>query len=395
MKVLQSINKILSDEKIFYIFFAAFLLNLPLSEALKETALSISFFIILYRLTNNGFDAAKKIVFIGIPLFLFTGISFLSAIHSINRDQALHGFWGDFEALMGWFVFSGAFLLLPNKIKTLRIILISLVVGIFVSGAIGTYEMIGNQSYPHLRLMNIGGKNYSAQFLSMTFLFILGLHGIKNEIRIPQWFLFFSLTMLAILLVLCHSRTFLVALPVGSLLMLVFSKKWKSAFNLSMILVGCAVVFLFSPHLRWEMRTVFHPTQDGSFMDRRQAWMGVIRILKDHPFLGIGPDTFRMANIHKIYHLPGYASHAHSLYFNLLGEYGFLGLISFFLILIYWIYRVFFVRHRMEGQNILSGMTIGFMANYLIAGIAHPMWGGSGSLMFVLVMAYILILDHT
>ena len=384
----------LLDEKVFTPLFFVFVFNLPFSEALKEIFLVLSFLLVLLHLWGRAFEPLPRILILGLPVLLFTVSSLVSAIASINTFQAFRGFWGDWETLMSWVVFSGAFLLFSDRARTLRIVLLALASGIGAGSAVGLYKMIALAD-PNMEMMNLGDKNSSAQFLSTAFLLFLGAWTLPRLSGLTWRFFLPVLLLVATSLLLCHSRAFLISLPVASAAILLIGRQWKILGGiLASMAAGGGVLYFLSPHLRWEMVSAIAPTQDGSFTSRYATWSGALRIFRDRPLLGVGPDTFQMPNIHKIYNLPDYASHGHNLFFNLLGEYGLLGIFSFALILFFWSGRILRDKDPSETVRLLKGMTVGFLLNLLIAGLAHPMWGGSFSLLFMLIMAYVLVTEE-
>jgi len=384
----------IADERIFLAVFALFVFNLPFSEALKEIFLVLSFSLVLLRFWVAPRPAAARILVLGLPVLLFTAVSLLSALNSINRFQSLRGFWGDFETYMAWVTFSGAFFLASDRMKTLRTALWALMLGIAAGGAVGVFQMLFRGA-PVLGMMNLGDKNSTAQFLSAAFLLLMAVGLIRERAGVSRSFLGSSLVLVAALLVLCHSRSFLISVPAASFALLVLARQWK-VLGVTAALMGLAGAGLwFNPGLRWEMSTVIHPTRDGSFVSRYLTWQGALRMFHSHPALGIGPDTFKMANIHKIYNLPDYASHGHNIFFNLLGEYGLAGVLSFFLILALWLARVLRERSRGPSVPFVKGLTVAFVLNLFLAGLAHPMWGGSFSLIFMMVMALVLVTEDT
>ncbi|MGC8529484.1 MAG: O-antigen ligase family protein [Leptospirillia bacterium] len=384
----------LTDERLFYAIFSVFVFNLPFSEALKETFLVLSFLLVLLHLRDRAYEPAPRILILGLPVFLFTLSSLLSALHSLNTHQALRGFWGDLETLMSWVVFSGAFLLFPDRARTFRISLVALATGLAAGAAVGLYKMIALGD-PNMEMMNLGDKNSSAQFISTSFLLFLGAWTLPKLSGLTWKFFLPLLLLLAGSLLLCHARAFLISIPVASAALLLIGRHWKILGGvLAAMAAGAGLLYSLSPHLQWEMASVIAPTKDGSFTSRYEAWAGALQIFHDHPLLGIGPDTFQMANIHKIYRLPDFASHGHNIFFNLLAEYGLLGVISFALILFVWSGRILRDKDPSETMRLLKGMTVGFLLNLLLAGLAHPMWGGSFSLLFMFIMAYVLVTEE-
>ena len=386
--------KTLTDERTFYVLFSVFVFNMPFSEALKEIFLVLSFLLIVIHLRDRAYEPAPRILILGLPVFIFALSSLLSALHSINTHQALRGFWGDLETLMSWVVFAGAFLLFPDRTRTLRISLVALAAGLAAGAAVGLYKMVALGD-PNMEMMNLGDKNSSAQFISTAFLLFLGAWTLPKLSGLTGRFFLPVLLLLSGSLILCHSRAFLISLPVASAALLLLGRHWKIlGGTLAAMAAGAALLYSLSPHLRWEMASVIAPARDGSFTSRYETWAGALRIFHGHPLLGVGPDTFQMANIHKIYHLPDYASHGHNIFFNLLGEYGLLGVLSFALILFLWSGRVLRDKDPSETGRLLKGLTVGFLLNLLLAGLAHPMWGGSFSLLFMFIMAYVLVTEE-
>ena len=384
----------LTDERTFFVIFSVFVFNMPFSEALKEVFLVLSFLLILLHLRDRGYEPAPRLLILGLPVFLFSLSSLLSALHSINTHQALRGFWGDLETLMSWVVFAGAFLLFPDRTRTLRTSLVALAAGLGAGAAVGLYKMLALGD-PNMEMMNLGDKNSSAQFISASFLLFLGAWTLPKLSGLTGRFFLPVLLLLSGSLILCHSRAFLISLPVASAALLLIGRHWKIlGGTLAAMVAGGALLYSLSPHLRWEMASVIAPARDGSFTSRYETWAGALRIFHDHPLLGVGPDTFQMANIHKIYHLPDFAAHGHNIFFNLLGEYGLLGVLSFALILFLWSGRVLRDKDPSETGRLLKGLTVGFLLNLLLAGLAHPMWGGSFSLLFMFIMAYVLVTEE-
>ncbi|HEX4020252.1 MAG TPA: O-antigen ligase family protein [Acidobacteriaceae bacterium] len=81
--------------------------------------------------------------------------------------------------------------------------------------------------------------------------------------------------------------------------------------------------------------TVDHLKNDESYQNRVLSWEGGVQMFLSNPLTGIGPDNYAIANGEKFW--PGFPRHwlqAHSLYFQLLGELGLLGMITWYSFLI-------------------------------------------------------------
>jgi len=97
-------------------------------------------------------------------------------------------------------------------------------------------------------------------------------------------------------------------------------------------LVGAVLHFM--PESFWErMDTVNNLSEDGSFQGRLMAWQVAFNVAIDHFPFGAGFYAPQLSPIFNSY-FPGENAHAaHSIYFQVLGEHGFIGLGIFLLIL--------------------------------------------------------------
>lgn len=375
-------------EKSVFVFSLVCLFNLPFSEAFKEISLVGGFLLALLMLRETGRSGPvlSGLLSVGWPVFLFVGVSFASGLHSINTFEGLRGAWGDLETLMGLILFTALLDIAPDSRKIRNWMLWILLAGTISGAAVGIWR-IWHEHRAFLGMMNLGDKNSTAQFLSFLTIIVFYFHAQKDRWKIPARMLMILYPVLAIFLFMTHSRTFLIAVPAGLFVMIVVLKWWRTLAIVGGFFLCLLVGTLLSPTLRWEVQTVVHPMSDGSFESRYPTWEGAVRMWKAHPFLGVGPDNFHMPNIHTIYRLPDYASHGHNLFFNLLGEYGTLGVIAFVLWMIVWVKTVISgVSGRRLPQSSLA-LCLGTLSTLLIGGVAHPMWGGSTSVLLMLAMS--------
>lgn len=108
-------------------------------------------------------------------------------------------------------------------------------------------------------------------------------------------------------------------------------QKMRSALALMLVV---PVVFMVMPE-QWfnRMQSIDDYKQDASAMGRINAWMFAINVAKDN-FLGGGFRVFT-PNIFRLYAPDPLDYHvAHSIYFQVLGEHGFVGLILYVLLMI-------------------------------------------------------------
>jgi probable O-glycosylation ligase (exosortase A-associated) len=122
---------------------------------------------------------------------------------------------------------------------------------------------------------------------------------------------------------------------------------WKSRqkFTMAMLLaLGTAMVFVFMPQEWWDrMATIRSYQEDGSAQSRIAAWTFAYNLATSR-FLGGGFETF-IGN-----------TDAHSIYFEVLGEHGFVGLALFLLLGAFTWMSAARIRRRTEGSEDMDWM---------------------------------------
>lgn len=120
--------------------------------------------------------------------------------------------------------------------------------------------------------------------------------------------------------------------------------KVRGAIAITVVMIG---VLALAPERYFErMETLRSYETESSAMGRLKAWKAATNMALDHPILGVGAGNFNSA-YGRVYRPPEDSSRkwisAHSIYFIVLGEYGFLGL---FLLL-----GVLFANFRMNHRS--------------------------------------------
>jgi probable O-glycosylation ligase (exosortase A-associated) len=219
-------------------------------------------------------------------------------------------------------------------------------------------------------------NNSLALALDMTIPILLYLG--KEEER--RWLrtLLFAMFFLSILAVpFTYSRSgFLGLIIVLSLLLL------KSRFKLALIPIGAVAVFAFLAFApkQWEQRiaTIRNYEQDHSALARLMSWEVSYRLAMDNPLLGGGFWSIAQRDTFQRY-MPDYSygggmHNAHSIYFNVLGEHGLIGL-SLFLGLIFTVLHTLWeltrLAHRSPDRRWIANyahmLQVGLVA-YLVSG---------------------------
>ena len=116
---------------------------------------------------------------------------------------------------------------------------------------------------------------------------------------------------------------------------LVFWLKSNRKIILGLVLTLAAVVAVTFMPEKWgeRMETISEYKEDKSALGRINAWMFAFNVAKDRPLVGGGFGAFNKETFLKYAPEPEDFHDAHSIYFEVLGEHGFVGLILF---IIFW-----------------------------------------------------------
>lgn len=122
-----------------------------------------------------------------------------------------------------------------------------------------------------------------------------------------------------------HSRGALLAISAMSLLLWWRSGKHRVASGVAFAVVGCALVLFMPDHWGERMATIQTYDEDASAMGRISAWWCAWNLAFDYP-AGVGFNMVR-PELFAIYSpYPNIIQSAHSIYFQVLGHHGFVGL---------------------------------------------------------------------
>lgn len=174
-----------------------------------------------------------------------------------------------------------------------------------------------------------------------------------------------------------------------ALLSLLTQNKWVSI-AIGLVVLAFAVV-LMPENFFERMTTVLHYQEDTSATGRIDAWKNAIRVAIDRPFGG-GYEYYQNAKSFGLYSsVPPLA--AHSIYFQVLGEHGFLGLLVYLYILaetLVILIRCLFASRRAadEENGMLSVALLASFGAFLVAGafLSLAYWDGAFLLVFLIRM---------
>lgn len=196
--------------------------------------------------------------------------------------------------------------------------------GIFSLATGGNYRIWGPES------SFIEDNNSLALALVMTLPLMRYLQ-LRAKNKYLRWGMLASILLTAVSILTSFSRGALLA---GSIMAVFLA--WKSQYRLRMFLAMLVLVpamLAMMPQAWWDrMNTIQTYDQDASAMGRINAWMFAYNLALDRPLVGGGFKAFSQELFYKYAPDPEDHHAAHSIYFQVLGDHGFVGLLLFLLL---------------------------------------------------------------
>lgn len=183
-----------------------------------------------------------------------------------------------------------------------------------------------------------------------------------------------------------QSRGATLALSAGLLYMWLMVSKKKVLGLVYVAIIFGVVAFLAPQGYFQRMQTIKSYEEDSSAMGRLTAWGHATEMALDHPLLGVGAGSFNSA-YGRYYRKPGDPVRwisTHSVYFKILGEYGFGGVFVYLMIIIHTLILNRKTRRMIEEApgkisvpvlwpEYLNMSTIGFsVAAMFLSGVNYP-----------------------
>jgi probable O-glycosylation ligase (exosortase A-associated) len=236
-------------------------------------------------------------------------------------------------------------------------------------------------------IQKFGDNNHFAVALVMSIPLIYYLFQYSRS-RLVRLGALGSLTLTTLAVIGTRSRGGFVGLAiVGLVIALTSRKRWQ---GLLMVALGAGLVVLMAPDSWSErMNTIKSADQDGSFMQRVEAWQVSSAMALHNPLTGGGFHAVQTQPVWEQYRgqsgLLGFVDigspsrgfrAAHSIYFEVLGDTGFVGLAIFLGMLA----NIFITRTEIKRMVRLAGPSLhwaGDLSDALAASVAAFMVGGS------------------
>jgi putative inorganic carbon (HCO3(-)) transporter len=381
-----------------------------LLEILLLILLIFNFKIILQTLKNFFIDKHKNLLLISISGFFLA--SFLSSFWAINHANAL-------GVVKSWVLIPLLIFLLIFPLLKSQKFQNKLFFGLVYFGAINALS-----SLPFL-LKNIltydfrlSGLFLSPNHLAMVLvpgIFILILALFKFRSFFGQTALLFLILLSSVELYFTYSYTAWLAM-ISTLIffLVVLTLKSKNAElkkrgrNILLFLISVCLLLFLSELNNPKLASIIHGDYYSSFNSRIMIWESALLISKDHLLLGIGGGNFGQVYLdYQKYFSEPYEEWAvpepHNIFLAFHLSLGLLGLISFFLLVVLYLIRIFNFLTTTENLSFsgLSGKVVRtetllmlFASLYLIYFLIHglvdtPYWKNDLSLIFWLCIAII------
>jgi putative inorganic carbon (HCO3(-)) transporter len=287
---------------------------------------------------------------INIPILLLFLISCLSIFNSINYADSFKG--GLFKLIRYILVFFIVVGELKDE-KHIRRIIFSIAAGIALVSFDGIWQVITRRDFirGYAPVINLGLIRATASFKDSNTLgiylsaiapviFGLSLYYFKEGKKIAL----LLLSLLALLAIaLTYSRPTLLAIYVV-LLFLGIARKDKAMIALLIILTLSFPFILPTSVKKWAREVEYNPFRFMCNDDRIAAYRNSLNMIKDHPFIGLGANTY-MKNYKKYREPREYRNivtkdymYAHNNFLHMAAEIGLIGL-SIFIWLLYKLFR--------------------------------------------------------
>ena len=242
--------------------------------------------------------------------------------------------------------------------------------GLFTIATGGRYKVWGPES------TIIGDNNQLALALLVT-LPLAGYLRLRVSSKPLSVLLGISIVLTAISIIGSYSRGAYIAM--AAMAMIALFKVRRKFVYISMIAVAGAAIYLLVPQeIVDRAATIQSANADESFQERWMAWQVAFRYASDHVPFGAGFYGPQLAGIFNQY-FPGKFPHAaHSIYFQVLGEHGYVGL-AIYLILIFVSFRTCWKLSRTPQQEetqwirTMAGMIQISLFAFLVGGAALSM----------------------
>lgn len=302
----------------------------------------IALFMILFkRDTLRGSSLKESPAFVLISLFLLQATISATFAYPGNAKN-----WDLYDKIIKSFLFALAMPLVVVGRKRIHVFLLTLCLGLGFHGLIDGLKYISSGGGHNVHgLIKFGDNNHYAVMMVMIIPVFLYLGKYMSH-RHVRWVMYACALLIIAAVIGTNSRGGLISLiAMGGWLVLTSRQRFS---GIVMFLCGALLVWWLAPE-SWfnRMDTIGDARQDSSFMSRVEAWQVSSAIALHNPLTGGGLHAVQVQAVWAMFRgQTGLLSFihvgppseifraAHSIYFEVLGDMGFVGLLLFLSILL-------------------------------------------------------------
>lgn len=354
--------------------------NIP-TNFLEISILIALFFCLLFK-SNDARKIRIEKKYLILITFIFLGM-ISSALYNQNLLREL-------GIIKGWFIFPLIFsLLLIKNTKNIQDANKILKVYFFsasIMSLLGLFFIATNRFTFDGRLeIFYNSPNYLAMFLSPAVLigfYFLHSKPVSKTLLITQIIILINLYF-------TYSYSAWIAILFSALLFFLITN--KEIFCKKKIVIFSILIFLLavSQINNQKIQTIFNPENHSSLESRFAIWHSATKIIADNFWLGIGPGNFQEKYLEYQKYFPPYPEwavpHPHNIFLAFWLQSGIIGLISFVLLLIFWLQAIFLIpsKKRSTPEEKLGALLIVIMLYFLLHGMTDTTyWKNDLSLYF-------------
>lgn len=219
----------------------------------------------------------------------------------------------------------------PNRLKGFLWVMVASLSFISIKGGLFTLLTGGGA-----RVQGAGGMMGDNNQLAMAMCMLMPIAMYMAQhppVKILRWPLVFAAILVPFSVVGTQSRGGFAALAAVTF-MLVLKAKRKFAIMFAIAVIGFAGFTYMPDSWKERMQSTESATEDTSFLGRVSMWRFSVNLADDNPLQGGGFNIFYVRRAEELYMPPGYPARApHSIYFEVLAEHGYTGLILFLTLL--------------------------------------------------------------
>lgn len=341
----------------------ALIIFIPISNAAIESFFGFMFlFFILKKIIKPDFVFLKSYSNIFLLFFvLFMGTSLFNSGHYLTKSLS--------ALFLKWLEYILIFVITVETLRDKKRVTKCLWILLFTACLIGIdvlFQKFTGADFIHNKkmvslvdgsaLLGVTASFHHYNSLGTYLVFVLSLVlalliSIKNKLQ--KTFLFALLILLQVCLILTFSRGSWIGFLVALISMLFLSPKVSKLVYVFSIFI---TIIVFLPGIRERAMFIFAPQGDA---DRFLVWHGAFRMIKAHPFLGMGLGTF-MANFQEYVSKAMTIQYAHNCYLQIWAESGIFALLSFIL----FIGSVFYKSIKTFKKNNSNFVSLGFICAF-------------------------------